>query len=38
VLILIAAGLLSLAAFTLIRHRRDWRTRLAEAETGDAAA
>src|SRR5262249_6437543 len=31
-LIIVALGLLSLAAFALVRHRRDWRSRLAEAE------
>jgi putative tricarboxylic transport membrane protein len=36
-LILVALGLLSFAALTLIRQRKDWRTRLAEAEAGDAA-
>jgi len=36
-LILVALGLLSFAALTLIRQRKDWRARLAEAEAGDAA-
>jgi putative tricarboxylic transport membrane protein len=36
-LILVGLGLLSFAALTLIRQRKDWRARLAEAEAGDAA-
>jgi len=34
----VAAGLLVLAALALIRARADWRTRLAEAEAGEAEA
>jgi len=29
---------LALAALSLLRSRKDWRTRLAEAEAGDSAA
>jgi putative tricarboxylic transport membrane protein len=36
-LILVALGLLSLAALALVRQRKDWRSRLAEAEAGEAA-
>ena len=36
-LMLIALGLLILAALALLRHRKDWRSRLAEAEAADAA-
>src|SRR5262249_18694723 len=35
-LLAICAGLLALAALALIRQRKDWRSRLAEAETGSA--
>ena len=35
-LILFGVGLLSLAALALARQRKDWRSRLAEAEAGDA--
>jgi TctA family transporter len=34
----VAAFLLALAALALIRQRADWRTRLAEAEAGEAEA
>jgi putative tricarboxylic transport membrane protein len=34
----VAAGLLVLAALALIRQRADWRTKLAEAEAGEAEA
>jgi TctA family transporter len=37
-LLAVAALLLVLAALTLIRHHADWRTRLAEAEAGEAEA
>jgi putative tricarboxylic transport membrane protein len=35
VLMALAAGLLFMSAFSLARSRKDWRTRLAEAETGE---
>jgi LPXTG-motif cell wall-anchored protein len=34
-LIGLCAGLLALAALSLIRSRKDWRSRLAEAEAGE---
>jgi putative tricarboxylic transport membrane protein len=34
-LLVVCAALLALAALSLIRSRRDWRSRLAEAETGE---
>jgi putative tricarboxylic transport membrane protein len=37
-LLVVAAFLLVLAALALIRQRADWRTRLAEAEAGEAEA
>jgi putative tricarboxylic transport membrane protein len=37
-LLAVAAFLLVLAALTLIRQRADWRTKLAEAEAGEAEA
>ena len=37
-LLAVAAFLLALAALTLIRQRADWRTKLAEAEAGEAEA
>ena len=37
VLFAIAAALLAMSAVTLMRRRHDWRTRLAEAETGEPA-
>jgi putative tricarboxylic transport membrane protein len=37
-LLAVAAFLLALAALALIRQRADWRTRLAEAEAGEAEA
>jgi putative tricarboxylic transport membrane protein len=37
-LLAVAAGLLALAALALIRQRADWRTKLAEAEVGEAEA
>ena len=37
-LLAVAALLLALAALTLIRQRADWRTKLAEAEAGEAEA
>ena len=36
-LLIICAGLLLLAALSLVRSRRDWRSRLAEAEAGDGS-
>jgi putative tricarboxylic transport membrane protein len=36
-LLVICAGLLLLAALSLVRSRRDWRSRLAEAEAGDGS-
>jgi len=36
-LLIICAGLLLLAALSLVRSRRDWRSRLAEAEAGDSS-
>jgi putative tricarboxylic transport membrane protein len=38
VLLLISAALLSLAALSLLRKRKDWRSRLAEAEAGESSA
>ncbi len=35
VLLVVCAALLALAALSLIRSRKDWRSRLAEAETGE---
>jgi len=35
VLLGVAGGLLLLSAIALIRHRTDWRTKLAEAEAGE---
>jgi putative tricarboxylic transport membrane protein len=35
VLLLIAAGLLALSAFSYLARRKDWRTRLAAAEAGE---
>jgi putative tricarboxylic transport membrane protein len=35
VLLAICAGLLALAALSLIRSRKDWRSELAEAEAGE---
>jgi hypothetical protein len=35
VLLALCGGLLALAAFSLVRSRKDWRTRLAEAEAGE---
>jgi putative tricarboxylic transport membrane protein len=36
-LLVICAGLLLLAVLSLVRSRRDWRSRLAEAEAGDGS-
>ena len=36
VLLGLCAGLLCLAAVSLLRSRKDWRRRLAEVETGEA--
>jgi len=36
VLLAVCAGLLALAALSLIRSRKDWRTKLAEAEAGES--
>jgi len=36
-LLVICAGLLLLAVLSLVRSRRDWRSRLAEAEAGDSS-
>jgi putative tricarboxylic transport membrane protein len=35
VLLVVCAALLALAALSLIRSRKDWRSRLAEAEAGE---
>jgi putative tricarboxylic transport membrane protein len=35
-LLALSALLLALAAVSLVRSRKDWRSRLAEAETGEA--
>jgi len=35
VLMLVAVALLALSAQSLLRRRRDWRSRLAEVEAGD---
>jgi TctA family transporter len=35
-LLAVCAGLLALAAASLIRSRKDWRSRLAEAEAGES--
>jgi len=35
-LLVICAGLLVLAALALVRSRKDWRSRLAEAEAGES--
>ena len=34
-LLVVCGALLALAALSLIRSRKDWRSRLAEAETGE---
>jgi len=34
-LLAVCAGLLALAAVSVIRSRRDWRSRLAEVEAGE---
>jgi putative tricarboxylic transport membrane protein len=34
-LMIVAMALLALAALAFVRNRRDWRSRLAEAEAGD---
>ena len=34
-LLVVCGALLALAALSLIRSRRDWRSRLAEVETGE---
>jgi hypothetical protein len=38
VLLVVCAGLLALAALSLIRSRKDWRTKLAEAEAGESSS
>ncbi|HET7847928.1 MAG TPA: tripartite tricarboxylate transporter permease [Pseudolabrys sp.] len=35
-LLLVSAGLLALSAYAFVRNQADWRTRLAEAEAGEA--
>jgi len=35
VLLIVCAALLALAALSLIRSRKDWRSQLAEAEAGE---
>ena len=35
VLLAVCAGLLALAALSLVRARKDWRSKLAEAESGE---